>query len=122
MMKFIPLSILLFLTTACASEQSPIALNWYARIDHAPGCGERNAALIAGKDTLLCPLDQARFNGDSLVVRSGGTCYFIELQRITDYRFSSQFKTIDCAAFDEYITVEAAGWPRSFQEEEVIEI
>jgi len=114
--------LLLGLCLTCSSKQSAIALNWYARIDHAPGCGDRNAALIAGKDTLLCPLHAARFNGDSLVVRSEGKCYFINLQNITNYRGADQFMKIDCEDFEEYITVQADGWPRSFQEKEVVEI
>jgi len=118
-----PCFLLLFgLCLACSSKQSAIALNWYARIDHAPGCGEHNAALIAGKDTLLCPLDEARFNGDSLVVRTGNICYFIDLDKITDYRHSSQMMTMDCTAFKDYITVHSDRWPRSFQEKEVVEI
>lgn len=121
-MKIIALLLFFGLCLTCASEQSAIALNWYARIDHAPGCGEHNAALIAGKDTLLCPLNEALFNGDSLVVRSDGKCYFFNLQNITSYRGADQFMTIDCASFEEYITVQADGWPRSFQEKKVVEI
>lgn len=113
---------LLFLGVACASEQSAIALNWYARIDYAPGCGAEEAALIAGKDTLLCPLEQAFFNGDSLVVRSEGRCFFIDLENITAYRSAADFQSIDCAAFEGFITVQADGWPHSFQEEDQIEI
>lgn len=114
--------LLLGLCLSCSSEQSAIALNWYARIDHAPGCGDLNAALIAGKDTLLCPLNEARFNGDSLVVRSADVCYFVDLQNIASYKDFTQFATIKCAAFEAYITLQADGWPRSFQEKEVVEI
>lgn len=121
-MKLLPLSLLAVFCLTCSSPQSPIALNWYARIDHAPGCGERNVALIAGKDTLLCPLNEARFNGDSLIARSVDVCYFIDLKNITDYQHSSQITTVDCAVFEEYISAQVDRWPRSFQEKELVEI
>jgi len=44
------------------------------------------------------------------------------LQNITNYRGADQFMKIDCEDFEEYITVQADGWPRSFQEKEVVEI
>jgi len=97
------LILLLFLLTNCASEQRTIALNWYARIDHAPGCGEQSVALIAGKDTLLCPIDRAIYSGDTLVATSGSVCYFIDLQAITDYKSKSDLTAIDCADFDGFI-------------------
>lgn len=107
------LTLCLFLSfLACSSEQPSIALNWYSRIDHAPGCGEKNVALIAGKDTLLCPLKQAFFNGDSLVAKSGEKCYFVDLQNITDYGNITDLKEIDCEDFKAFISMNVSTWPK----------
>lgn len=104
---------LLFTFFACSSEQSAIALNWFARIDHAPGCGgSRNAALIAGKDTLVCPLDRAYFNGDSIALRSEGKCYFINLQRITEYKSKADLEEINCEGLADFIGFNASEWPK----------
>jgi hypothetical protein len=97
---------------ACSSEQSTIALNWFTRIDHAPGCGDKNVALITGNDTLLCPLYRAIFSGDSLVAKSEGKCYFIDLQDITRYNSIDDLEEIDCADFDQFIKNGTAAWPK----------
>ena len=96
----------------CTSEQSTIALNWYARIDHAPGCGAQNVALITGSDTLLCPLDRAFFNGDTLAAKSAGKCYFINLQAITEYKNIADLEEIDCRTIKEFVVVNASSWPK----------
>jgi|GEM_PF-2093853 len=110
-MKPLLIFLLIGLLCACSGQQSSVALNWYTRIDHAPGCGDRNVALIAGKDTLLCPLDEALFNGDSLVVRSQGQCYFFSLRVINDYKSLANFEKIDCGGFKNFITHHVGGWP-----------
>jgi len=102
-MKPFLIFLLIGLLCACSGQQSSVALNWYTRIDHAPGCGDRNVALIAGKDTLLCPIDRAIYSGDTLVATSGSVCYFIDLQAITDYKSKSDLTAIDCADFDGFI-------------------
>ena len=105
-------SCLLLALFACSSRQPTTALNWYSRIDHAPGCGEKSVAFIAAKDTLLCPLDRAIFNGDSLVAKSAGKCYFIDLQEITRYKTTADLEEIDCARFNDFIKIGTADWPR----------
>ncbi len=97
---------------SCSSEQSAIALNWFTRIDHAPGCGERNVALITGNDTLLCPLDRAFFNGDSLAAKSEGKCYFIDLQRVADYESRAELQEISCEELEKFVILNASSWPK----------
>ena len=101
-----------FSLLACSSEQKTIALNWFTRIDHAPGCGEGNVALIACKDTLLCPIERAFFNGDSLAANSAGKCYFIDLQRITEYKSKADLAEINCDGIKEFVVVGVASWPK----------
>lgn len=113
MIRILTLTAVLFCGVfSCSSEQSTIALNWFTRIDHAPGCGDKNVALITGTDTLLCPLYRAIFNGDSLVAKSEGKCYFIDLQDITKYNSIEDLEEIDCADFDQFIKLGAGGWPK----------
>lgn len=111
MFRFI-LACFLFTLCGCSSEQSAIALNWFSRIDHAPGCGERNVALITGSDTLICPLDRAFFNGDSLAAKSAGKCYFVDLQRIETYKSTADLQEINCDKVKTFVVVNASSWPK----------
>ena len=104
---------LALLATACGGEQPTRAINWYARIEHAPGCGEQNIALMAGGDQLLCPLDSALYNADSLVAISAGVCYYVDLRRIGDYKSVADMERIDCGDFLYYVRQNLSSYPTS---------
>ncbi len=116
-MRNLLLSLLLLVFTGCTRQSSTVALNWYARLEPSPACGEGQSALLAGPDTLLCAVEQMIFSGDSLVVEARGNCYFVDLQAITDYKSREDLQPIDCAAFEHFIARATRRWPADRGEE-----
>lgn len=95
--------LLILLLPACGPRLD--AINWYLRIEHTEACG--NFGLYGGELPILCPVDDAIWNGDSLVVRSGVLCYFIDA---TNYQDGQPLETFDCKNFPTFISRGPVFW------------
>lgn len=81
------------------------AINWYLRIEHTEACGDY--ALYGGEYSVLCPVEDAVWNGDTLLVKSAEVCYFI---KINIYKDKQPLETIDCADFRSFINIGPSYW------------
>ena len=84
------------MATSCGPRMD--AINWYLRIEHTEECG--NYALYGGEFQLLCPVEDAAWDGDSVIVKSGGSCYFL---RASTYKDGQPIDTFPCAEYDHFI-------------------
>lgn len=89
--------------TACGHRMD--ALNSYLRIEHTETCGDYG--LYGGDLEILCPLNDAIWNGDTLVVKSAEVCYFIKMN---EYKDNQPLTTIDCTEFRDYISIAPSYW------------
>lgn len=81
------------------------AVNWYLRIEHTEECDD--FGLYGGEFSILCPINDAIWNGDSLVVKSGELCYFIDAENYKDHQ---PLETFDCERFEQVISIGQVYW------------
>lgn len=104
-MRIITFLLIFAFCTACGPQTD--AINWYLRIEHTDKC--EDYALFGGKYEILCPIDEAVWNGDSLVVKSKDVCYFIKLK---EYEDGQKPKTIPCVDFTDFVKAGPHIWGR----------
>lgn len=97
------LALLLFLISACGHRLD--AINWYLRIEHTEECGDY--ALYGGDYSVLCPVEDAIWNGDTLVVKSANICYYINA---TTYKDNQPLEEIPCISFRQFIKIGPSFW------------
>ncbi|MEM6771038.1 MAG: hypothetical protein AAF597_10675 [Bacteroidota bacterium] len=99
--------LLLLSLTLLACGHRMDAINWYLRIEHTEDCGDYG--LYGGAYNILCPVQDAIWNGDTLVVKSAEVCYYINA---TDYKDNQPLEEIPCQAFREFIGIAPSYWAR----------
>lgn len=104
-MRILALLPLLLLLLQCA--KSNVTLNWYMRLESTEAC--EDFGLYAGSNLLLCPIDRAVSNGDSLLVASEGECYFIKM---SEYKDGQELTKLACQDTVDFIKVAPWYWPK----------
>lgn len=99
------LPILFFSLASCGHRLD--AINWYLRIEHTEVCGDY--ALYGGDYSILCPVEDAVWNGDTLVVKSANVCYYINA---TTYKDKQPLEEIPCAEFRDFINIGPSFWAK----------
>lgn len=100
--------VFLSLLFSCGGKAS-YTVNWFLRIDKLSD--NEGYHLMAGDEEVLPALEAAIWNGDSLVVRRGTDCYFLDMSRAVDYHSEGDLEPIDCALFADYVKVGGHVWP-----------
>lgn len=103
MRYLLPFYLLLFLLSSCGHRLD--AINWYLRIEHTEAC--QDYGLYGGDFQVLCPVDDAVWNGDTLIVKSAEVCYFI---KANDYKDNQPLDKINCSDFHNFIQIGPSYW------------
>jgi len=103
------LLLILTLLPACSGKKQSYTINWFLRLEYS--AAKDNYHLMAGQKNILPAIDEAIWNGDSLILKTGETCYFVEMERSTDYYSPEDMQTIDCEKFSQYVKVGGHSWP-----------
>ncbi|MEM9261660.1 MAG: hypothetical protein AAGA62_18615 [Bacteroidota bacterium] len=100
--------ILLFLALfLCYCAKPNVTLNWYMRLESTEEC--EDFGLYAGSNLLLCPVDRAVSNGDSLLVASQGECYFVKM---SEYKDGQELIKLACQDTVDFIKIAPWYWPK----------
>lgn len=102
-MKYLVAVFITVLAVACAPRLD--AINWYLRLESTEECD--GYGLYGGEYKILCDVEDAIWNGDSLVVKSAGVCYFIHA---AEYKDGQPLREIDCADFQDFMTIAKTYW------------
>ncbi len=109
-LKLLPaLLLILTLLPACSGKKQSYTVNWFLRLEYSAAGDDYH--LMAGQKPILPSVDEAIWNGDSLVVKAGEACYYLDMARAVDYHSTADMSVIDCTSFEHYVKVGGHGWP-----------
>jgi len=106
-MRYLCLLVAPFWLLTCSTKPRAIALNWYLRLEATEECPEYG--LYAGPNLVLCSIDRVVSNGDSLLLSSNGSCYFL---RMEDFKDGMDLPVMPCTDTVDLIRTAPWYWPK----------